>query len=62
MANEEEREGTVKRPTGSPALSTLTTPCTLQQLRVWLQGVDTQTSGEEALAAVTTTSTSISVA
>jgi hypothetical protein len=50
----------VHKPVSHPAL---TTPCTVTQLRNWLeQGVIAVTSGDHWEATITTTATSISVA
>lgn len=41
---------------------TLTTPCSLQALRDWLNSVDVMAPGSETSVTVTTTATSITVA
>lgn len=40
---------------------TLTTPCTVQALRVWLQKVDTQAVGDEVSSSIVTTTSQISI-
>jgi hypothetical protein len=40
---------------------TLTVPCTLQQLRVWIQTVDVVGTGAEKKASITATSSAITV-
>lgn len=52
---------TVKRATRATAFATLTTPCTLQDLRNWLHDLDVLTAGAEKDAAVATTTSQISI-
>ena len=45
-----------------PGATPLTTPCSLNKLRVWLKGVDAITPGKEGLVTVSTGASSITVA
>lgn len=44
------------------AIASLSTPCTIQQLRVWLQKVDTLAVGDEDSSTINTTSSTITIA
>jgi hypothetical protein len=52
----------IKKVGDNPAVPTLTTPCSLNAIRLWVMAVDQLAAGAEAAALVTSTSSALTVA